>query len=321
MSSRNTNDPKTPQGALANYLDELLHSATSRSLDEEPVQASETAGQEPVQGRASSVHASRETVRQVVGQRTPIRTQVAVLPKVAPPPLRVAPAPLKVEPEAAVEVRAKVELKKPVPQPPPKVAPPAVEAPPAVKTPKAAPKVVETVNTVPAQTEAPTDGGSPEEPAGRPDWSRHAFECLLFKVAGLQLAVPLVLLGAIHRIDRELTELPGRPRWFMGMLPIGERNIRVVDTAAWVMSGRYPEGCAEQYKFVIRLDDSDWGLACDEVAQSFTLDPDDVKWRQSAGKRPWLAGTVVKHMCALIDVGAMANLLARAERERHLDLN
>lgn len=311
MSSRNAKDPKTPQGALANYLDELLHSATTRSLDEEPVQASDAAAQEPVLGRTSSVHASRETVRQVVGQRMPIRTQVAVLPNVAPPPLRVAPAPTKPEPETRVEVRAKIELKRPTPEPP------SVEAPPAVET----PKVVVTTQTTPSQTEAPTDGGAPEGPAERPDWSRHAFECLLFKVAGLQLAVPLVLLGAIHRIDRELTELPGRPRWFMGMLPLGDRNIRVVDTAAWVMSGRYPEGCAEQYKFVIRLDDSDWGLACDEVAQSFTLDPNDVKWRQSAGKRPWLAGTVVKHMCALIDVGAMATLLARAERERHLDLN
>jgi len=184
---------------------------------------------------------------------------------------------------------------------------------------KAAPAVPETEPRV-----QPRDGEraapAPTKSSGRPDWAEDAFECLIFKVAGLQLAVPLVLLGAIHRLDRELTEIPGRPDWFMGMLPIGDRNVRVVDTAAWVMAGRYPEGAAANYRLVIRLDESDWGLACDDVAQSFTLDPDDVKWRQTGGKRPWLAGTVVKHMCALVDVGAMAQLLGRAEREQRLDL-
>ena len=165
------------------------------------------------------------------------------------------------------------------------------------------------------------DGGEPAQPEGRPEWAGSAFECLIFRVAGLQLAVPLVLLGAIHRIERELTEVPGRPRWYMGMLPAGERNIRVVDTAAWVMADRYPAKARDNYRFVIRLDESDWGLACDDVAQSFTLDPADVKWRQSGGRRPWLAGTVIKQMCALIDVGPWLSLLARAEREHRLDLS
>jgi len=30
---------------------------------------------------------------------------------------------------------------------------------------------------------------------------------------------------------------------------------------------------------------------------------------------------VIEQMCALLDVQSMANLLARAEREQHLDLN
>ncbi|WP_111497701.1 chemotaxis protein CheW [Marinobacter bohaiensis] len=158
-------------------------------------------------------------------------------------------------------------------------------------------------------------------PAGRPDWADSAFECLIFKVAGLQLAVPLVLLGAIHRIESDLHQIPGRPRWFMGMLPSGDHNLRVVDTAEWVMSGRVPEGARDGYKFVIRLDQSEWGLACDEVAQSFTLRPDDVRWRSERSRRPWLAGTVVDHMCALLDVQAMTQLLSRAEQQQRLDLS
>ena len=193
--------------------------------------------------------------------------------------------------------------------------------------PEPGPEVAESVVPVPVaepvvaeQVETPA-GPEPESTTeGRPDWAERPFECLIFRVAGLQLAVPLVLLGAIHRIEDRIKPIPGRPPWYMGMLPDRGVNLKVVDSAQWIMPGRAPADAREGYRFVIRLDDSDWSLACDEVAESFTLDPDQVRWRTSRSKRPWLAGTVVQHMCALIDVGAMARLLARAEREQRLDL-
>jgi purine-binding chemotaxis protein CheW len=162
----------------------------------------------------------------------------------------------------------------------------------------------------------------PEEaPPGRPEWSHKPFECLIFTVAGLKLAVPLILLGAIHRIDEPVKPIPGSPKWYMGMRPGRDRNLRVVDSAEWIMAGRAPADARENYQFIIRLDKSEWGLACDDVAQSFTLKPDEVRWRTARSKRPWLAGTVIDHMCALIDVRTMADLLVRAEREHHLDLS
>src|SRR5690554_6565518 len=168
---------------------------------------------------------------------------------------------------------------------------------------------------------APVIEKAPPEPPTRPEWSQGPFECLIFTAAGLQLAVPLVLLGAIHRIEEEIRPIPGSPRWYMGIRPNRDHNLRVVDTAEWIMAERVPAGAQDNYRFVIRLDDSDWGLACDDVAQSFTLKPDEVRWRTARSKRPWLAGTVIDHMCALIDVRTMAHLLVRAEREHHLDLS
>lgn len=159
------------------------------------------------------------------------------------------------------------------------------------------------------------------EPEPEPEWSERPFECLVFTVAGLQLAVPLVMLGAIHRVEEEIRPIPGSPRWYMGILPDSRQNLRVVDTAEWIMAGRVPANARENYRFVIRLDNSDWGLACDDVGQSFTLNSDDVRWRTARSKRPWLAGTVIEQMCALIDVRTMASMLARAEREHHLDLD
>jgi len=160
-----------------------------------------------------------------------------------------------------------------------------------------------------------------QQPPGRPEWSYKPFECLIFSVAGLKLAVPLILLGAIHRIDRPVKSIPGSPRWYMGIRPDPVQNLRVVDSAEWIMAGRAPADARDHYKFIIRLDRSEWGLACDHVAESFTLRPEAVRWRSARSKRPWLAGTVIEQMCALVDVRSMADLLVRAEREHHLDLS
>ena len=209
---------------------------------------------------------------------------------------------------------------------------------PTVEKPPARPEPPKRVRETPAEPERPVVRQVPEAPVpkarieaqpapepaappSRPEWSEQPFECLIFTVAGLQLAVPLILLGAIHRIEEEIRPIPGSPRWYMGIRPDRDQNLRVVDTAEWIMAGRVPPDARDNYRFVIRLDNSDWGLACDDVAQSFTLRPDEVRWRTARSKRPWLAGTVIDHMCALIDVRTMADLLVRAEREHHLDLS
>jgi purine-binding chemotaxis protein CheW len=48
------------------------------------------------------------------------------------------------------------------------------------------------------------------------------------------------------------------------------------------------------------------------------LQPDDVKWRTSASKRPWLAGVIKEKMCALIDVDNLIYLLEKGLDSREL---
>ncbi len=150
----------------------------------------------------------------------------------------------------------------------------------------------------------------------RPQWAQSRFECLLFSVAGLTLAVPLVSLGAIYKLDKELTPLVGRASWFMGLYRVGERNVQVVDTAQWVMPDRWVPSVREGYRFVIRLGDANWGIATDNVQQAINLYPDEVRWRTERSKRPWLAGTVIEHMCALLDVDQLAMMLTQEARTR-----
>lgn len=143
----------------------------------------------------------------------------------------------------------------------------------------------------------------------RPEWTNRRFECLIFSVAGLKLAVPLISLGAIYKIEKEFIPLVGRATWFMGLYHHLDRNVRVIDTAKWVMPERCSPEVRSAYKFIIRLGGNDWGMACDAVHQSIQLYPEQVKWRTERTKRAWLFGTVIDHMCALIDADSLSAML------------
>jgi purine-binding chemotaxis protein CheW len=152
---------------------------------------------------------------------------------------------------------------------------------------------------------------------GRPEWAEGPFECLLFDVAGLTLAVPLVCLGSIYPLEgQELTPLFGQPDWFLGILPCQAGNLKVLDTARWVMPDRYRDDFREGLQYVISVQGYEWGLAVHQVSRSVRLDPNEVKWRSQRTQRPWLAGTVIEHMCALLDVASLAELIASGATKR-----
>ena len=149
---------------------------------------------------------------------------------------------------------------------------------------------------------------------GRPQWAQSRFDVLLFGVSGLTLAVPLVSLGQIQLMTDELTPLFGQADWFMGLLPTPAGKIRTVNTAKFVMPERYDENFVKTAKYVVSINGVPWGLAVDSVNQPISLHPDDVKWRSDRSKRPWLAGTVKEHMCALLDIPRIGQLLIEADK-------
>lgn len=149
---------------------------------------------------------------------------------------------------------------------------------------------------------------------GRPHWAKDKFDALLFRVNGLAMAVPLVTLGQIHPLSQGLTPLFGQAKWFMGLLPCRQGQIRVVNTALFVMPERYSDDSPGAARYVISIADLDWGLAVDSVDQPLRLKPEDVTWRGERSKRPWLAGTVKSALCALIDIPQMGLMLQQADR-------
>jgi len=269
-----------PQLALQSYLDGLLQEATeAEDILDLPAASDEFAA------------AVREEQVRDVRQQAPVASSVAK--PFAEPQLKVLPTVLPVEEPVVVVVEAEVVAEASIP----------------VLTEVQAPEPVAPL--VEVHLPAPDVPAPPATLDGRPAWAAEPFECLLFDVAGLTLAVPLVCLGSIYSLQgQELTPLFGQPDWFLGILTCQAGNLKVLDTARWVMPDRYRDDFRQGLHYVISVQGYEWGLAVHQVSRSLRLDPSEIKWRSQRGQRPWLAGTVIEHMCALLDVAELAELIA-----------
>ncbi|XEI31858.1 chemotaxis protein CheW [Aeromonas veronii] len=172
-----------------------------------------------------------------------------------------------------------------------------------------APEAVEPHTTILTETALEVDPVDTCEPVA---WENidtgKEFQALFFDVAGVTFAVPLTELGGIYQLG-EITSLFGQPRWYKGIMTSREQKMNVVDTAQWVMPGQHLE--MDDYKYLIMLGESPWGLACHHLKGTELLHREQVKWRHQEGKRPWLAGMVKEKMCALLHVRELRLMLER----------
>ena len=153
-----------------------------------------------------------------------------------------------------------------------------------------------------------------KELSNTPEWARESFQILLFEVAGLKLAVPLIELSGVIEWTESVTEMPGHADFYMGILQHLNNKIAVIDTARMVLppdklSQLASDDPRERVKHIVLIDDYRWGLACDNIGEVITLHPEEVRWRTSKTSRGWLAGTVIEHMCALLNSEGFSAML------------
>jgi len=165
---------------------------------------------------------------------------------------------------------------------------------------------------VKAESTPAVDASQKQTRIATPDWAQTPFQCLGFQVAGVTLAAPLEKLNGIVELTEEITELPGYAPWVIGLLPNRGQNVQVVDVAKIIMpaeSNAVKQPAAERMKFIILLEDGKFGLAADSISQVLSLEAEDVRWRSVHSKRPWLAGTVIEKMCALLEMDLLCEQL------------
>lgn len=220
-------------------------------------------------------------------------------------------------PEADVEIKTEVEV--PLVQ---KVitAEPAVEIiEPPVQTQELAPPVIKQQIVAAEPKEIPVVETETQTGSMLPAWASAEFEALLFSVCGLKLAVPLAELNGILEWPESATPMPGHSPWFIGLHKNLDETVKLIDVALLVVPEKhrqtYPQDPAERVKRIVLIGGGKWGLACDAVAEVITLQPENVRWRTAGTRRKWLAGTVIDHMCALLDVEEFADMLGSDDVE------
>lgn len=227
--------------------------------------------------------------------------------------LKTEQATAEVQPAPVVEVKeVEVPIVTPLPIVNPAIVEPVVETKPEVKIQEEV--VVETETVIQAEEKKV----EPEPVPLVPEWANEPFQILLFEVAGLKLAVPLIELCGVIEWKDSVTEMPGHADFYMGILRHLDYKIAVIDTARMVLpinkqEQLMDEDPRERVNHIVLIDDYKWGLACDKIGEVITLEPDEVRWRTSKTSRGWLAGTVIEHMCALLNSEGFAEMLVKGK--------
>lgn len=146
-----------------------------------------------------------------------------------------------------------------------------------------------------------------------PDWAQQPFQCLLFKVSGLTLAVPLVKLNSVMPWTDKIVETPNQTDWYLGLAPTHAGNVKIIDTALMVLpENRRAHVAADpsrRFSHILLVDNYRWGLACDAIGEVVWMNQDKVKWRKTKIQRPWLAGTALEQLCAIMDTEVFADMM------------
>ena len=215
------------------------------------------------------------------------------------------------------KVETKVETKVEQPKVETKVAAPApaVAAAPAAAAPvvKSAPVIAATKQAAKAVIKTPQqlaqERMAKKLEAIAAEWKNvdlgEQFQVLFFLVQGVRFAVPLIDLGGIFECEK-ITQLFGKPSWFMGITDVRGDKINIVDTLRWVM----PEikDSPDKYPYLISLGNTEWSIGCDILEGNRTLNKSQIKWREIPGNRPWLAGIVTSDKCAVLHVQSLIAL-------------
>ena len=326
-AEQSENDKADAAAAAESAADAAMIAAAQSSADDESSSSvSSAVSYEPQLQTATKTETAKELEFAEPGDSERLQRllntivpQTATETKVAEPEVKVetkvAEPEVKVETKVAEpEVKVEAKVAKPEVKVEAKVAEPEVKVEAKVEAKVAEPEVkveqvqkIEQVTKVPPQTAEQRMADKLH--AINKDWKNvdlgEQFQVLFFLVQGVRFAVPLIDLGGIFECDK-ITNLFGKPSWFMGITDVRGDKINIVDTLRWVKPDI--KQSPEKYPYLISLGMSPWSIGCDVLEGNRTLTSSQIKWREIPGNRPWLAGIVTAEKCALLHVKALIAL-------------
>lgn len=138
------------------------------------------------------------------------------------------------------------------------------------------------------------------------------FQALLFDINGLQLAIRTEDIKAIlpwPETPLEQSQETSNNEAIMGYYNHVPDQIKIINTAHIVLPVQHRHNLAIP-SFLIVVGEGGWALSCHKINAIITLSPEDIRWRQNIGARPWLAGTSIEKSCSIVNLNSLVNLLS-----------
>lgn len=159
-------------------------------------------------------------------------------------------------------------------------------------------KTIERIQTFKNQQTSPTI--EPEIIQSLEEIQRYDFplQCLMFKVSGNQLSIPLIDMGSVLPWGAKLTTLPHTPDWFLGLLIHRDENVRVVNTAKFMNIPEISQD--DDSRHILVFGNESWAITCDSLGDVIKLNEKDVKWTRK-GVSNLMLGTIKSSLAILLD--------------------
>lgn len=177
-----------------------------------------------------------------------------------------------------------------------------------IETPDPEPTRDEPAPDATAQDESAQPGQGEAPAATRPPLREQMdfpLQCLMFRVGGHLLSVPLIQLSGVINCNEAITRLPESPDWMLGLVKHRDANLRIVDSRK-LLNIRSETGASPEH--LLLLGDGGWAITCDQLEQVVNLDFADVQWK--AEETGGLAlGTIRESLSTLLNPPGIKNEL------------
>lgn len=146
-----------------------------------------------------------------------------------------------------------------------------------------------------------------------PDWAAKPFEVLLLRLNHVQVAIPLLQIGMVCKIENDVRRLANAPDWFLGLYPYKGKNIKVLDTSHLLNDIPGSDSTASAYRYFVTIAAEHYALTCMNIEKVVKLQVDMVRWRPSRESNAWNVGIIPSQMCILLDAELLLNSLVSSD--------
>ena len=134
-------------------------------------------------------------------------------------------------------------------------------------------------------------------------WKNSNCKVIIFQLFNMTISVPLVELAGVISGNEKLIKVPGRPKWYLGLLSHRKEKVHAVDLSWWIMPKDERDKIEDKVpSHYLRINSSPWAIPCHGILEVKDLKPEDVLWKKNNDKVPWISGTIKDKMATLVEL-------------------